>query len=114
MEHLEFLKYKAVTAVIFTKDNLQLELDGATITCYSQPLLLGASQDFKPVDGDYKNQLVQLIGKPVLMVTEVEKGLLIGFENGELLFETEGNKEVLVITDDNDEWFSYPDAFAEE
>src|SRR5688500_9371273 len=114
MEHLEFLQYKAITAVIFTKDNLLLELEGATITCFRLPMLLGASQDFEPTHPDYKNQLVQLIGKPVLMVTEVEKGLLIGFENGELLFQTEGKKELLVVTDDNDEWFSYPDVYREE
>lgn len=111
MEHLEFLKHKAVTSVIFTQDNLQLELEGATITCFSFPYILGASQDFEPAHPDYKNQLVQLITQPVMLVAEVEKGLVIGFKNAEMLFPKEGAKELLVVSDDNDEWFSYPDQF---
>jgi hypothetical protein len=114
MEHLEFLKNKAVTAVIFTKDNLQLELENAAITCFSFPIFLGTGQDFEPSHPDYKNQLVQLISQPVLLVAEVAKGLVIGFENGELLFQTEGGKELMVVTDDNGEWYSYPDPYYTE
>lgn len=114
MEHLDFLKNKTVTAVIFTKDTLQLELEDAAITCFSPPLLLGNSQDFEPAHPDYKNQLVLLMKQPVLIIAEVEKGLVIGFKNGELLFETKGGQELLVAADGNGEWFSYPDAFGKD
>ena len=108
MEHLDFLKNGVVNAVIFYKDSLQLELDNATLTCYTWPLVLGDSHDYNHQHPDYKNQLCQLINQPVVEVSESSKGLIITFENGELLFEKEGPREILVITDGNGEWQSYP------
>lgn len=108
MDLLEFLKNQAVNAVIFSKDHLQLELDTATLTCLRPPVFLGDSEDYTSTHTDYKNQLCLLITLPITTISETEKGLVIGFEKGELFFETGGPCEVLVITDGNGEWHSYP------
>ena len=108
MELLDFLKHQAVNAIIFSKDNLQLELHTATLTCLQLPHILGECQDYLPDHIEYKNMLCTFIGLPITTITENEKGLLISFEKGELLFPTNGMEEILIITDGNDEWHSYP------
>ena len=108
MELLDFLKHQAVNAIIFSKDNLQLELDTATLTCLRPPLILGESQDYTATDTEYKNVLCRFITLTITTITETEKGLLLTFERGELLFALNGKEEILIITDGNDEWHSYP------
>lgn len=109
MEQLFFLKNNAVNAIIFMQAQLQVELTNATLTCYPGPVVLGATGDFSLAHADYKNQLCQFIGQTVAAITETEKGLILTFKEGELLFEKDGPREVLVVTDGNGEWHSYPD-----
>ncbi|MGV3657918.1 MAG: hypothetical protein ACO1NX_08185 [Chitinophagaceae bacterium] len=109
MEHLYFLENGTVKAIIFLHGCLQVELNNATLTCYHGPVLLGPAADFAPAHPDYKNQLCRLINQKVKRLTETEKGLVITFADKELLFEKKGTKEILVITDGNGEWHSYPD-----
>ena len=109
MEHLAFLQDQSISAVIFLKRYLQLEFDNATITCFTWPLLMGHSHDYTHRHPDYRNQLCRLIGQPVTSITEATQGLVISFKNRELLFEKRGPHELLVITDSNGEWHSYPD-----
>ena len=108
MELLDFLKHQAVTAVIFSKNNLQLELDTATLTCLHAPIILGESNDYTPTHQEYKNVLCRFIGAPITIINEDEKGLVLSFACGELFFPTKGPEEVLIITDGNGEWHSYP------
>ncbi len=109
MEHLYFLLNGTVKAIIFLHGYLQLELNNATLTCHQSPIMLGAAADLTPNHPDYKNQLCSLINHKVKDVTETEKGLVITFADKELLFEKRGPQEILVITDSNGEWHSYPD-----
>ena len=109
MEHLHFLVPQAVSAVIFSAAYLQIELDDATLTCIKPPLVLGPDADINPHHSDYKNQLCLFIDKRITNITETGKGLVLTFDNGELLFEKEDQQELLVITDGNGEWHSYPD-----
>lgn len=106
--HLHFLKSQAVNAIIFLDAYLQVEMDNATLTCYTWPLVLGAATDYTHTHIDYKNQLCHFITKTISSITETEKGLVLTFDSHELLFEKDGAREVLVITDANGEWYSYP------
>lgn len=109
IEPLYFLKSQAVVAIIFMHGYLQVELTNATLTCYPGPQVLGAASDYTIRHPDYKNQLCQLINQTVKELTEIEKGLVITFTDHELLFEPAGPGEILVVTDGNGEWHSYPD-----
>lgn len=109
IESLIFLKSQAVVAIIFMHGYLQVELTNATLTCYPGPLVLGTASDFSINHTDYKNQLCQLINQSIKEITEIEKGLVLTFSNHELLFEPDGPREILVVTDGNGEWHSYPD-----
>lgn len=109
MELLFFLKNQAVVAITFMHQYLQVELTHATLTCYPGPVVLGAASDFILTHPQYKNQLCQLINQTVKSLTETEKGLVLTFTESELLFECDGTHEVLVITNSDGEWYSYPD-----
>ena len=109
LESLFFLKNQAVVAIVFMHGYLQVELSNATLTCYPGPIVLGAASDFTTTHAEYKNQLCQLINQSIKEVTEIEKGLVITFKEHELLFEPDGPREILVVTDGNGEWHSYPD-----
>jgi len=108
MEHLYFLKNQSVTAITFMADCLQVELQNATLTCYPGPVVLGAAADYTLNHPLYKNEICLLMGQPVKAITETEKGLVLTFTDRELLFEIEGDREVLVLTNNDGDWFSYP------
>ena len=109
IEPLEFLKGEAVIAITFLHQYLQVELTSATLSCYPGPVVLGAAADFTIANPDYKNQLCQLLQQTIKELTETEKGLVLTFANHELLFEKDGDREILVITNGEGDWYSYPD-----
>jgi hypothetical protein len=109
IDYLLFLQNRTLNAVIFLKDSLQLEFDYASLTCYTWPLILGEAVDLSFTDADYKDKLCSLINKKTLALTETEKGLVLTFDDVELLFPLKGEQEILFIVDENSEWYSYPD-----
>lgn len=110
LEHLHFLEAQAVSALIFFPTYLQVELTSATLTCFTPPLVLGAAADYSHTDRDYKNELCALLNQTITGLTEGANGLVITFNDRELLFQWDGTREILVVTDGNGEWHSYPDA----
>lgn len=109
LEHLHFLKSQAVSAIIFLPAYLQVELTGATLTCNTWPVVLGAAADFTYTNRDYKNELCLLLNQTIENITETANGLVLTFDDRELLFELDGTRELLVIANSDGEWHSYPD-----
>ncbi len=108
INYLLFLEGRRLDAVIFLKDTLQLEFDYATITCYTWPVILGAAADYQYSDGDYKNSLCSLVTQNITGITNTSRGLVLTFSEAELLFPLDGEREILFIVNENEEWYSYP------
>jgi hypothetical protein len=108
LDYILFLEGRRLDAVTFLNNCLQLEFDYATITAYNWPVILGEALDYTNNNAEYQNRLCSLITKRVMNITNTTKGLVLTFDNTELLFPLDGIREILFIVNDNSEWYSYP------